>query len=296
MKIILTGALGYIGCETLLRFAHRPDITVYAVDNDSTAIRDRGAYFMRWPNIHIINCDVTDLAQVQQLPPADIVVHLAARVGYTSSELDPEQTKRINIIGVENIARLGIPVVFFSTGSVYGKIGQVCDETVQANPQTTYAETKYQGEQVIKQIDHVIFRPATAYGLSLKTRHDLIIHDLAQQAVKKNQLQIYQPGARRSFYSVQKLAELVEYTCDNFEVFKNNTYNVGCESGNVTKQQVLDRISAECEFDYVTVPGADADTRDYNVDYSKLRSVWPNYNETFDQQIAAIVEYYKHWA
>ena len=32
MKILLTGALGYIGSETLLRFANRPDITVYAVD------------------------------------------------------------------------------------------------------------------------------------------------------------------------------------------------------------------------------------------------------------------------
>ena len=296
MKIILTGALGYIGGETLLRFAHRPDITVYAVDNDSDAICNRGAYFMRFPNIHIINCDISDLEQVQQLPSADIIIHLAARVGYASSESDHEQTKNINITGVENIASLARPVVFFSTGSVYGKIGKVCDETVTPNPQTIYAETKYQGEQLIKHIDHVIFRPATAYGLSLKTRHDLIIHDLAQQAVKKNRLQIYQPGAMRSFYSVQKLAELVEFSCDNFDTIKNNIYNVGCESGNVTKQQLLDLISTQCEFDYVTVDGADADTRDYNVDYNKLKSVWPNYNESFVDQITAIINYYKNWS
>jgi nucleoside-diphosphate-sugar epimerase len=130
----------------------------------------------------------------------------------------------------------------------------------------------------------------------MKTRHDLIVHDLAQQAVRKTQLQIYQPQARRSFYSVQKLAELIEYTCDNFDTFRNRTYNVGCESGNVTKQQLLDLISAECEFDYVTVPGADADTRDYNVNYGQLQSVWPSYNETFAQQIPAIVQYYQRWA
>lgn len=295
MKIILTGALGYIGSETLLRFAQRPDITVYAVDHSASAMRDRGAYFMRWPNLHMINCDVTDPVQVQQLPPADLIVHLAAQVGYTSSNADPDLTSRINVNGVRNIASLGIPVVFFSTGSVYGKIGQVCDETVTPNPQTVYAKTKYQGEQEIASIDHVIFRPATAYGLSLKTRHDLIVHDLIQQAVKNTQLEIYQPSAMRSFYSVSKLAELIEYTCDNFDLFRNNIYNVGCESGNVTKQQLLDMISAQCEFDYVTVPGADADTRDYNVDYNKLKQVWPNYNETFVDQIPAIVEYYKNW-
>ena len=296
MKIILTGALGYIGSETLLRFAQRPNITVYAVDYSAAAIRDRGAYFMRYPNLHIINCDVTDLAQVQQLPSADLIVHLAAQVGYTSSNADPEQTLNINVNGVKNIASLGIPVVFFSTGSVYGKIGQVCDETVAPNPQTVYARTKYQGEQEIAHIDHVIFRPATAYGLSLKTRHDLIVHDLIQQAVKNNKLEVYQPGAMRSFYSVKKLAQLIEYACDNFDLFKNNIYNVGCESGNVTKQQLLDLISKQYKFNYVTVPGADADTRDYNVDYNKLKQVWPNYNETFVEQIPAIVEYYKNWS
>lgn len=296
MKIILTGALGYIGGETLLRLAGRPDITVYAVDNDTDAISNRGAFFMRYPNIHIIRCDVADLAQVQQLPPADIVVHLAARVGYTSSSLDPAQTKMINVVGVENMTSLGKPIIFFSTGSIYGKIGQVCDETVVPNPQTIYAQTKYQGEQAIKQIDHVIFRPATAYGLSLKTRHDLIVHDLAQQAVKQTLLEIYQPGALRSFYSVQKLAELIEFAVDHFDILKNNTYNVGCESGNVTKQQLLNMIASHCPVNYQLVPGADADTRDYNVNYDKLKSVWPSLNETFQDQIPAIIEYYKHWS
>ena len=295
MKIILTGALGYIGSEALLRFAQRPDITVYAVDNDTAAIRDRGAYFVRYPNIKIINCDVTDLKQVQQLPSADLIVHLAAKVGYLSSSSDPALTEEINVQGVRNMTILNTPVIFFSTGSVYGQIGNVCDETVSPNPQSVYAETKYRGEQIVKQVDHVIFRPATAYGLSLKTRHDLIVHDLTQQAIANQQLDIYQPEARRSFYSVQKLAELIEFACDNYTVFKNSTYNVGCESGNVTKQQLLELLQEHVDFDWRRINGADADTRDYNVSYSKLQTVWPNYNETFGDQIPDIVEYYKQW-
>jgi nucleoside-diphosphate-sugar epimerase len=274
----------------------RPDITVYAVDYDSRAICDYGSYFLRWANINIINCDITDHEQIKKLPRADLIVHLAAKVGYISANKDPDVTANINVNGVKNIAALKTPTVFFSTGSVYGKIGQVCDENVPPNPQTIYAETKYKGEQEIKHIDHVIFRPATAYGLSLHTRHDLIVHDLIQQAVAKKTLKIYQPGAIRSFYSVQKLAELIEFTCDNFDQFKNNVYNVGCQSGNMTKQQLLDKIALFCNIDYVTVPGQDADTRDYNVCYDKLKAIWPNHDETFLDNIPVIVEYYKQWS
>jgi nucleoside-diphosphate-sugar epimerase len=296
MKIILTGALGYIGSEALLKFAQRPEITVYAVDNDATAICDRGAYFMRYSNIKIFNCDVTNLKEVQQLPAADLIVHLAAKVGYLSSSGNPALTEEVNVQGVKNIVTLGIPVIFFSTGSVYGQIGNLCNETVVPNPQSVYAETKYRGEQIVKQIEHVIFRPATAYGLSLKTRHDLIVHNLTQQAITNRQLEIYQPEARRSFYSVQKLAELIEFTCDNYQMFKNGTYNIGCESGNVTKRQLLDFLSAYIKFNWIGVNGADADTRDYNVDYNKIRAVWPGYNETFTDKIPSIVEYYKQWS
>lgn len=293
MKIIITGALGYIGTETLTRFSQRPDVTVYAVDYDARAIRDYGAYFSRWPNIKIINCDISDMKQVTQLPQADLVVHLAAKVGYISSNSHPALTETINVNGVKNIAKLGIPTVFFSTGSVYGKIGQICDETVSPNPQTVYAKTKYQGEQEIKKIDHVIFRPATAYGLSLHTRHDLVIHDLIQQSIINKKLEVYQPGAMRSFYSVQKLAQLIEFTCDNFIKFKNNTYNVGCESGNMTKQQLLQIIGSLHKLDYVIVSGTDADSRDYNVCYNKLKAIWPNYDENFSEKIPAVLEYYK---
>lgn len=295
MKIILTGALGYIGCETLQRFAARPDITVYAVDNDSNAIRDRGAYFLRYPNIDIVNCNITDQSAVQQLPQADIIVHLAAMVGYQTCNQNLDLTHLTNVVGTQNIASLGYPMIFFSTGSVYGDIGSSCDESVPVNPQTAYAKTKYQAEEIARANSSAIFRPATAFGLSFKTRHDLLIHNLSQEAVRSGHIDLYQPVAMRSFYSVQKLAELIEFACCNFTAFQNGTFNVGCHSGNVTKQDIINLIANHVEFTCNIVPGADADTRDYNVSYDKLKAVWPNYDENFSDQLANIVEYYKKW-
>lgn len=295
MKIILTGALGYIGCETLHRFTARPDITVYAVDNNKDAIRDRGAYFLRYPNIKIVNCDITDLSEVQQLPEADIIVHLAAIVGYQTCDQNFNLTHLTNVVGTQNVAGLGLPTIFFSTGSVYGNIGNSCDESVLVNPQTVYARTKYQAEEIVRTTNSIIFRPATAFGLSFKTRHDLLIHNLSQEAVRLGHIDLYQPGAMRSFYSVQKLAELIEFACCNFTAFQNGTFNVGCHSGNIKKQDIINLIATHVEFTCNIVPGADADTRDYNVSYDKLKAVWPDYNENFSDQLANIVEYYKKW-
>jgi nucleoside-diphosphate-sugar epimerase len=294
MKIILTGALGYIGCEALHRFSARPNLTIYAVDNDTQAIRDRGAYFLRFPNIKIINCDITDIEQVMQLPNADIIVHLASMVGYLQCNQNPKLTYNINVVGTQNIVNLATPTIFFSTGSVYGEIGSHCDEMVPVNPQTVYAKTKYQAEEIIKTIPNVIFRPATAFGLSFKTRHDLLVHDLARQAIKNKHIDLYQPTAMRSFYSVQKLAELIEFSCNNFFKFQNKIYNVGCHSGNIMKQDILKLLEQYVNFTHNIVNGEDADSRDYNVNYNKLKEIWSNYDENFSDSIPGIVEYYKN--
>jgi len=292
MKILITGALGYIGSETLLRFAQRPDITVFALDNDPDALRDRGAFFQRYSNIHVIAADIT---KPMQIPQVDLIVHLAAIVGYNTCDINPELTYCTNTLGTKQIAELNTPTIFFSTGSVYGEIGEVCNELVKPNPKTVYAVTKYQAEEYIKKVPYVIFRPATAFGLGLKTRHDLLVHDLTRQAIKNKQISLYQSCARRSFYSVQKLAELIEFATDNFAMFKDNTYNVGCYSGNVTKQNIIDYLRQYVDFECVVTPGKDADTRDYNVCYDRLAAVWPNLNEKFEDYIPKLVDYYKQW-
>jgi hypothetical protein len=94
---------------------------------------------------------------------------------------------------------------------------------------------------------------------------------------------------------VQKLAELIEFACCNFTVFQNGTFNVGCHSGNVQKQNIINLIAKYANFTCDIVLGADADTRDYNVSYDKLKAVWPDYNDTFSEHLANIVEYYKKW-
>lgn len=287
--------MGYIGTELLSRLCNQTHSTIYAVDNNVDSIKNRLGSFLRYPNIKFINADITDIEQVKELPKVDLIVHLAAIVGYIFCGNTPELARQTNIVGTQNIASLNTPIVFLSTGSVYGEIGHICDETVELNPQTLYAETKIQGEQIVRNVEHTILRPATAYGLSYKVRNDLLVHNLSRLAVSTGEIDLYQPSAMRSFYSVQKLAELVEYICFNFSKFNGITFNAGCESGNVTKLQVAQLISEYVNTDIIIREGKDQDSRDYNVNYELLRGLWENYEEDFTSHIEQIVGYYKSW-
>lgn len=295
MKILVTGALGYIGTELLYRLANRPEITVYAVDHNIESIQARLGFLLRFPNIHFINADITNVSDLKKLPKVDRIVHLAAIVGYIRCSETPDLARLTNILGTYNIADLQIPTIFLSTGSVYGEIGSECEEEIDLNPQTLYAETKVEGERIIKNTRSVILRPATAYGLSFKVRHDLLVHTLIQNAINHNHIQLYQPNAMRSFYSVQKIAELCEYICDEFDKFENKTLNVGCESGNVKKVEIVSMIQKYHKFTLEIIDGKDLDTRDYNVKYDKLKTLWKDYDEDFSKKIESIVEYYKQW-
>lgn len=295
MKILVTGALGYIGSELLYKLSARSDLEIIALDNDTETIKNRYGFFRRFNNIKFINLDINDLNGLKKIEKVDLIIHLAAVVGYVTCDEVPEIARLTNILGTYNITQLGTPVIFMSTGSVYGEIGDLCHEEVELNPKTLYAETKIHGENLIRNIDHVIFRPATAFGLGLKVRHDLLCHTIAKDAVNLNKIKLYQPNARRSFYSVQKIAELCEFTIDNFHLMKNNTFNVGSESGNVSKLEMVNIIKKTVDFDVEIIDMVDRDTRDYNVNYDRLKKVWPGLNENFENELKKVVEYYKAW-
>lgn len=290
MKVLVTGCLGYIGCE-LLNELGDTDIEVIGIDNSSDAILSRLGFFSRFKNIKFIKYDVCD--NLDQFKDVDLVIHLASIVGYITCGEQPEEAQRTNIEGTKNIVKLNKPTVFLSTGSVYGDIGQDCDESVTPRPQTLYSITKLEGEDIIKTLkDYVIFRPATAYGLSFKVRHDLLVHTLCQDAVNNNYIELYQPKASRSFYSVQKLAELCKFSINNFFELNNDTYNVGSEKGSLTKGELVQMIQEHIDIKVDIVDGEDLDKRDYKVDYTKLKNKWSEVDETFE--VEQIVNYYKN--
>tara|TARA_Y100000034_G_C6897865_1_gene414419 strand:- start:569 stop:1444 length:876 start_codon:yes stop_codon:yes gene_type:complete len=291
MKVLITGALGYIGNEVLKRLTPK-DIEIVALDNNSDSAERLLPRWIENKNFTYLHQDVCDLKPFD----VDLIVHLAARVGYIECDNHPEDAARVNIGGTSAVAAFDKPTLHFSTGSVYGDIKSPCTESSKCNPQTLYSRTKHLSEEIIRAVPHCIVRPATAYGISYKTRHNLLFHTLIQLAAQKGEITLFQPDAVRTLYHVGKIADFVTYWVENHKIFENKTLNLGHPNCTVTKRGMVEMIAQHCDYKLEMVDGNDPDARDYEVDYRQLQSLWDNSHDDLSIHIENIIKYYKAWS
>ncbi len=278
MEILITGGAGYVGCilvDLLLKKGYK--ITVF--DNLMFGVESILKHFIN-PNFNFIKGDIRHEEEIKQaLEGKDLVIHLAAIVGYPACNKDQRRAKEVNINGTENIVKNLLPnqkFIFASTGSNYGEIKTgKCTEQTPLNPQSLYAETKIKGEEITKKHDNcVIYRYATAFGLSSRPRLDLMPNDFVFQALKNKSLIVYEKDFKRSFIHVKDMADSFLFAIENFDKMKGETYNVGSDNMNATKEDVVNLIQKVIPVYVHYGPlGKDLDKRNYEVDYEKLRSI-----------------------
>jgi nucleoside-diphosphate-sugar epimerase len=136
----------------------------------------------------------------------------------------------------------------------------------------------------------VSFRFATAFGASPSMRFDLLVNDFTRQAVQTGVLKLYESHFRRTFIHVRDMARSLVFALVRWDDLVDEAYNVGVESLNLTKRAVADRIARYVPLTVQLVEaGADADLRDYEVSYAKLRSRGFTTRFGIDEGIAELV-------
>ena len=277
MRILVTGGAGYVGSTLvpmLLDQGHK--VRVY----DSLKFGGHGLL----PScqnrfFELIKGDVTDPVGLKTaLDGVDAVVHLAAIVGYPACKKEPQVAQNTNVEGTRNLLNLRKPdqkVIFASTGSIYGSVPDyVCNENTPTEPITLYGETKLAAEKMVLEAGNgVAYRYATAFGVSNRMRLDLMPNDFTYQAVKNKNLIVYEGGFKRTFIHVRDMARSIMFALDKWDTVKDDVYNVGHESMNFTKEDiartVLKHVNYYLHFAEV---GTDADKRNYEVSYEKIRA------------------------
>ncbi len=277
LKILVTGGAGYLG-TTLVPMLLEQGYKVRVFDNLSFGGQGILPNFSN-PNFEFIKGDIRDPKRVKQaVKGVDFIIHLAAIVGYPACRKDPKTSREINVGGTENLVKAAnkkIPIIFASTGSNYGKlINKYCTETTPLKPLSDYGKQKTKAESIIKtNKNFIIYRFATAFGLSPRLRLDLLINDFTVRAVKDRTLIVYEKEFMRTFIHVRDVARSFIHALENFKQMNGEIYNVGDEKLNFSKEDIC--LALQKKLDYYlhfADTGKDIDQRNYMVDYSKIQS------------------------
>lgn len=294
MKIVITGGAGYIGCrlsEFLLRKGHK----VICID------------WLKWgiepilniidnPNFELHCMDICDKAIEPIIKNADAVIHLAGIVGFPACNAQPDIAYKVNVEGTKRVIDSSIDKIFVyaSTGSVYGALNTVCTETSSVNPISSYSSYKLMGEEYLKNTSAVILRPATAFGVSNRLRHDLLVNDFTKKAVLEGKITLFESHFKRTFISVNDLARAFMLGVEIFDKMQSNVWNVGDERLNYTKLDIAKIIKKHINYELTLNEdfSHDLDGRNYFVNYDKIKSIGFSASENLEDGIKNLLKIY----
>lgn len=285
--VVVTGGAGYIGSLLTAQLLNQG----YMVTVIDTLLFGGESLltFLSHPHFHFSKSDVTDPrclknALRRDWPKPFAIFHLAGIVGFPACQAIGNQAANFyNVDATRNIfdqsKNMGIEkFIFSSTYSVYGMSpnGVSVTEDSPLNPQSLYAETKIKAEEILLPNKAIVFRLATLYGISPRTRFDLIINQFVLDAFIKRELLIYQRGYTRSFVHVR---DVIDGLCLSLNDIgsspSNHLYNLGTDDGTYTKDQIVQMIikrlpDTTVEYKDLTFGG---DMRDISVSFEKITNL-----------------------
>jgi len=277
-KILITGGAGYIGsmlCTKLLEEGH----IVTAID---LLKYDKGSlnhlYFHK--NFKLICDDIRKVSLMKKLiKQHDFIIPLAALVGAPLCKKFKKDALSTNLGSIKplcNLATKKNKVIYLTTNSGYG-IGEknkYCDEKSPLKPISLYGRTKCDGEDLVRSKikNHVCFRLATVFGHSYRMRSDLLVNNFVYTAIKKKKLTLFEPHFRRNFIHVRDVVNAIIFTMKNFNRLKDNVYNLGLSSANISKIMLARKIQKQYKKLRIKIVTnrKDPDKRDYFVSNKKI--------------------------
>ncbi|MDE2276529.1 MAG: NAD-dependent epimerase [Burkholderiales bacterium] len=226
MKVLLTGAAGFIGMTTALRLLARGD-EVVGLDNlndyyDVRLKQDRLARLTPHPRFRFVRLDVANrpgMAALFEGERFDRVIHLAAQAGVRYSLKNPHAYVDSNIVGFMNVlegCRHGAVqhLVYASSSSVYGGNTRMpfSERDSVDHPVSMYAATKKANELMAHTYSHLFGLPTT--GLRFFTvygpwgRPDMALFLFTQAILEGRPIDVFNHGRmQRDFTFVDDIVE-----------------------------------------------------------------------------------------
>lgn len=302
MKILITGAAGYLGTKlTELLLQQEPNAYITGVDNFYHNNSQCILPFITNPRYEFKKLDLLDQSSYTSFKGYDVVIHLAALVGFPICEDHKYYSERINQMSlIDLITEIGEDafLIYPTTNSGYGTTpsNTVCTEETPLNPVSYYGKTKMYAEEYIQQYheNSVRLRLATVFGTSYRLRNDLLVNSFVWKAYKDKYNVIYDGNAMRNYIHVVDVCQAMIFAIRNKDKMRGQVYNVGNDNINMSKLELAYKINQQCPHKIVEGDvGVDPDKRNYRVSSQKIYDLGFTCKYNLDHGIKELLKVYK---
>ncbi|SHG35092.1 Nucleoside-diphosphate-sugar epimerase [Flavobacterium fluvii] len=252
MKILITGAAGYIGSHVAERLQLQ-GYNVVGLDNFSdyydVSLKEMNANVLNLKGIKIEKIDLRFAEQLNFLSTDfDYIFHFAAQPGISGSSSFEDYLGN-NVISTKNLLDFALKnqklklFVNIGTSSIYG-IHATFDESFVPEPVSFYGVTKLTAEQLIlassrvEKIKACSLRLFSVYGP--RERPEKLYAKLIANAFNDIAFPLYKGSKKhlRSFTYVQDIVDGIVSVIGKEDLVNNEIINLGTEVENTTQQGI----------------------------------------------------------
>ena len=277
MKILVTGGAGYLGSVLCADLIKNHKVVVYdnLMYNQSSLLN-----LFNNKDFKFVYGDVRDYKKMfPYVKDADVIIPLAAIVGFPACDRDKQLAKAVNYYQIKNIVKntsKDQKILYPNTNSGYGQQTEgVCTEDQKLTPISHYGVTKCDSENLLLDSGRAVtFRLATVFGMSERMRLDLLVNEFVYKALTDRYITLFQAHTVRNYIHVKDVSSVFQFMMENYDENVGEAFNVGLSDTNLNKRELTERIKKYIpdfvvnESDYYEDP----DKRDYVVSNEKVES------------------------
>ena len=263
MKILVTGAAGFIGFNFSKFLLEKTSFDVIGVDNlnDYYSVKvkkSRLKVLKEFTNFNFIKLDITNKKKLEKIfkIKIDAVFHFAAQAGVRYSIKNPRAYIESNTLGFFNVIDFSIKnkvkkIFYASSSSVYGESKKFpLKESDSINPKNIYGLTKKNNEEISELLSK--YANISCIGLRFFTvfgewgRPDMLINKYLKSIFYKNEkFYLNNFGNHtRDFTYIKDINKILFNLLKKKPLKGHNVFNI-CSNKPIKITKILDIISKE---------------------------------------------------
>ena len=268
MKVAVFGANGQLG---------------HCFQDIEQGCSSREYFFFDKAGFNIVDPNAYALLDNQNI---DLMINCAAYTAVDRAETDRDNAYQINVTGPKLLAAFAlknnIPLIHFSTDYVYAPSTKPIDESHNIAPVNFYGQTKWEGEEAIRNsgAKYLIFRTSWLYS----EHGNNFVKTMLRLAESRNELRVVndQTGSPTYAYDLVLAIDSIIHTCEIIDHLPQGTYNFA-NKGSATWYGFACEVLKDKKVNLIPISSEEYPTAAERPTYSVLSST--KFEERFDWQI-----------